>query len=51
VPDAGAEPAPLDALLDLAVAARVHDDDDVEIRIGDLIQVSVEDARAVLRPQ
>src|SRR3954463_9997218 len=49
--DARLEPAPLHALLELAVAAGVDDDDRVEVGGGDLVEVAVEDARAVVRPQ
>src|SRR3954469_6462735 len=49
--DARLEPAPIHALLELAVAARVDDDDRVEVGGGDLVEVAVEDARAVVRPQ
>src|SRR3954471_9962796 len=49
--DARLEPAPLHALLELAVAAGVDDDDRVEVGGRDLVEVAVEDARAVVRPQ
>src|SRR3954447_9737954 len=49
--DARLEPAPIHALLELAVAAGVDDDDRVEVRGGDLVEVAVEDARAVVRAQ
>src|SRR3712207_1579029 len=41
VEHARAEPPPLDALLELAVAAGVDDDDDVEVGLGDLVEVAV----------
>src|SRR4051795_8616759 len=49
--DARLEPAPLHALLELAVAAGVDDDDRVEVGGGDLVEVAVEDAGAVVGAQ
>src|SRR3954447_12379363 len=49
--DARLQPAPLDALLELAVAAGVDDDDRVEVGGGDLVEVAVEDPRAVVGAQ
>ena len=49
--DPGPQPAPLHALLELAVAAGVHDDDRVEVGGDDLVEVALEDPRAVLRAQ
>src|SRR3954467_12392951 len=49
--DARLEPAPLHALLELAVAAGVDDDDRVEVGGGDLVEVAVEHARAVVGAQ
>ena len=48
VDDARSEPASLDALLELPVAARVDDRDDVEVCVGDLVEMAVEHARAVV---
>ena len=48
---ARAQLAPLDALLELAVAAGVDDDDRVEVGGLDLVEVAVEDPRAVLGAQ
>src|SRR3954452_13219040 len=49
--DARLEPAPLHALLELAIAAGVDDDDRVEVGGRDLVEVAVEHPRAVLGAQ
>src|SRR5437763_6243076 len=49
--DTGPQPAMFDALLELPVATGVHHDDQVEVGVGDLVEMSLQHACAVLGSQ